>query len=75
MKKWIQLIIILLLLLPTAVFAQGEEETPTPTPSPTADWRFGIIETYDSPVAATEARAAWTRVRFQWADVQAAGAD
>lgn len=37
------------------------------------DWRFGVIESYESPADAATLGAAWTRVRFQWADVQAGG--
>ena len=39
------------------------------------DPRFGVIETYESPEDALQSGAGWTRVRFQWADVQAAGPD
>lgn len=39
------------------------------------DPRFGIIETYESPTAARQSGAGWTRVRFQWAEVQADGPD
>ena len=38
-----------------------------------ADWRFGIIETYESPADAAPAGAAWTRVRFHWGDAQPDG--
>jgi hypothetical protein len=37
------------------------------------DPRFGIIESYESPAAATAAGAAWTRVVFHWATTQADG--
>lgn len=40
---------------------------------PAPDWRFGLIETYEAPEAATEAGAAWTRVRFLWQEVWAEG--
>lgn len=36
---------------------------------PVVDWRFGIIESYESPAEAA-GLAAWTRVRFQWAETQ-----
>ena len=39
------------------------------------DWRFGLIETYEAPAVATTAGAAWTRLRFHWADVQPEGPD
>ncbi len=37
------------------------------------DWRFGIVEAYTARNAARELKIGWTRVRFQWADVQAGG--
>ena len=32
---------------------------------------FGVIESYESPADATTLGVSWTRVRFQWAEVQA----
>ncbi len=46
--------------------------TPTPLPRP-GDIRFGVVESYEDPAAAARLGAAWTRVRFQWADVQPGG--
>lgn len=37
------------------------------------DWRFGVIESYEAPGEASALGVGWTRVRFQWADVQAGG--
>lgn len=37
------------------------------------DWRFGVIESYDAPAEASNLGVGWTRVRFQWAEVQAGG--
>ena len=37
------------------------------------DWRFGVIESYENPGQANALGAAWTRVRFHWAEVQAGG--
>lgn len=51
-------------------------------PSPTAvalpaqapvDYRFGVVESYQNPTEANNLGVAWTRVRFQWAEVQAGG--
>lgn len=39
------------------------------------DNRFGVIEGYENPDAATDLGVGWTRVRFQWAEVQANGPD
>ncbi len=52
-----------------------EETIPTPTiewaaaPRP-VDSRFGVIESYEDPDAASRLGVGWTRARFQWADVQ-----
>ena len=75
MKNWHKFVVLLWISLwwPTAVAAQ-ETPSPTPTPAPpTADWRFGVVESYEAPVDATEVGAAWTRIRFQWAEVQPNG--
>ena len=37
------------------------------------DWRYGIIEAYQAPFAARDLGVSWTRVTFNWADVQADG--
>jgi len=37
------------------------------------DWRFGVIESYTAPRAANNLGVSWTRVRFQWAEVQPDG--
>lgn len=42
-------------------------------PAQAVDWRFGVVEAYESPADAAALGAAWTRVKFQWADVQAGG--
>lgn len=39
------------------------------------DWRYGVIDSTDDPAAATRLGVSWTRVRFQWADVQPDGPD
>ncbi len=66
---------------PTAEEATTAEPTTepegTPTPAATPDRssvvRFGIIESYEDPAAADRLGAAWTRARFQWAEVQPDG--
>ena len=57
------LFILILIVQPAA--AQTAEP-----PSP-----FGIIESYESPHDATALGVSWTRVRFQWAEIQADGPD
>lgn len=49
---------------------QGSAQSPKPP-----DGRFGVVESYEDPVAATDLGVAWTRVRFHWAYVQAEGPD
>jgi hypothetical protein len=51
------------------------EPTMTPTFAPPGDIRFGVIESFEDPAAAARLGAAWTRARFQWADVQPDGPD
>ena len=51
------------------------EPTMTPTFGPPGDIRFGVIESFEDPAAAARLGAAWTRIRFQWADVQPDGPD
>ncbi|WP_420640962.1 hypothetical protein [Candidatus Leptofilum sp.] len=48
--------------------APVEEQAQAPV-----DYRFGVIESYQNPGQANSLGAAWTRVRFQWAEVQAGG--
>ena len=40
-----------------------------------ADNRFGAVETYANPDAATELGAGWTRVTFEWARIQPGSSD
>ncbi len=39
------------------------------------DYRFGVIEAYDAPWAASELGAGWTRVTFHWDQIQPDGPD
>jgi len=48
------------------------------SPSPSAaspDYRFGVIEAYTAPWAASELGAGWTRVTFRWNEIQPDGPD
>jgi hypothetical protein len=47
--------------------------SPSKTLKANSDPRFGVIETYESPADALQTGAGWTRLRFQWAEVQAEG--
>ncbi len=70
MKKNHRALILLFLLFLAAMTAGPARAV---SPAAPVDWRFGIVETYEAPGEAGAAGAAWTRVRFQWADVQAGG--
>lgn len=59
---------LLILLLPACSLLSREESAPP-------DWRFGIVESYEAPQKATEAGAAWTRVRFHWQQIWGDSAD
>jgi|GEM_PF-127182 len=71
--RFVLLLLLLAALASLALFsplsALWQPEQPAP------DWRFGIVETYEDPDKATEAGAAWTRVRFLWHEVWAEGPD
>lgn len=60
------------ILLSTFLLSRSTVSQAAPTAQAT-DWRFGVIESYESPGDAAALGAAWTRVRFQWAEVQAGG--
>lgn len=63
-----------LLLLACFLFVIARHPAPAAAQT-TGDWRFGVVESYTAPNSARELGTAWTRVRFQWADVQAGGPD
>lgn len=54
------------LFLPSSLFAQDADDPLK---------RFGIIESYENPAFASRLGVSWTRVVFQWANVQPTGAD
>ncbi|MBK9049774.1 MAG: hypothetical protein IPL78_02280 [Chloroflexi bacterium] len=60
-------------LIPLILLGNQAQTTHSMPTAQTADWRFGVVESYESPADAAALGAAWTRVRFQWAEVQAAG--
>ena len=59
----------------TAEPTADSQGTPTPaaTPDRSSVARFGVIESFEDPAAADRLGAAWTRARFQWAEVQPDG--
>lgn len=58
------------LFLPTLSVAATQT---APTAAGPPDRRFGAVETYDAPNAATEMGAGWTRIPFLWANMQPNG--
>lgn len=54
---------------PTAEPVAEPTAEPTAVPRPLDD-RFGVVESFEDPAAASRLRVGWTRARFQWADVQ-----
>ncbi len=54
--------ILLALIQPAFVIASPQSAIP--------DRRFGAVDTFDNPAAATQLGAGWTRVRFPWATLQ-----
>jgi hypothetical protein len=54
---------------PSVAFQEGQEQPRPP------GWRFGIVESYESPDQAARLGVGWTRVPFHWAKVQSGGPD
>lgn len=69
-----KMILCLLLLLILGSSSQVLAAPPAVPAQAPVDARFGVIESYDNPTEANNLGVAWTRVRFQWAEVQAGGA-
>ncbi len=61
----------LIILLTPSVSAAYTTNAPATAGPP--DPRFGAIETYDAPSAATDLGAGWTRIPFRWAQMQPTG--
>lgn len=66
----IVLISLIILLTPTLSAAST---TKFPFSEGPPDRRFGVVETYDAPAAATAMGAGWTRIPFLWAQMQPNG--
>lgn len=52
-----------------------EQSTLQAQERPERSWRFGVIESYESPSHADRLNVGWTRIIFHWAEVQAGGVD
>jgi hypothetical protein len=74
MKRTIQLLILCSLVWTAVMIRPPLRAEPAALPAQTVvDWRFGVVESYEAPGEAGALGVGWTRVRFQWADVQAGG--
>ncbi|MCP4416298.1 MAG: hypothetical protein GY805_06735, partial [Chloroflexi bacterium] len=65
--------IALLCLLGLGLLVAASEKITAAPPQAPVDYRFGVIESYENPGEANALGAAWTRVRFQWAETQSGG--
>ncbi len=68
LARWIVVFIITAAILITSL-------PPSPVAADGPDSRFGAIETYDAPAAASALGAGWTRVTFEWNRIQPHGPD
>ena len=50
-------------------------QSPTATAAGIPDYRFGVVEAYAAPDAATALGAGWTRITFEWSRIQPNGPD
>jgi hypothetical protein len=64
------LFLVAFLVIPNPVLARWQLSSVAAAPP---DPRFGAIETYDAPDAATEMGAGWTRIPFLWSRMQPDG--
>ena len=67
LRRVIALAALLMALLADAPITTGAARIP--------DARFGIIETYHAPAAANASGAGWTRITFEWNQIQPDGPD
>jgi len=67
MKRFFTLFAVLLLCSTALLGLHAQAAVP--------DYRFGVVEAHDAPWAAAELGAGWTRVTFNWNEVQAEGPD
>jgi hypothetical protein len=69
--RLITLIVLIVLLTPTLSSSAATPQAPPASGPP--DRRFGAVETYDAPAAASALGAGWTRIPFLWAQMQPNG--
>jgi hypothetical protein len=69
---WIRLALVAVLLA-SILFNLGSQATVTAAGVP--DYRFGVVEAYAAPAAASALGAGWTRATFRWNEIQLNGPD
>jgi hypothetical protein len=69
--RWLCFACVAILLAVTVINPQS----PTATAAGIPDYRFGVVEAYAAPGAATALGAGWTRITFEWNRIQPNGAD
>lgn len=68
-------LLVLGILAPALLLAGVRLGAASTQPDSKANWRFGVVESYEDPQAARQLGVSWTRVPFNWADLQAGGPD
>ncbi len=68
-SKWMRLALLTTLLAASALGPLAPAARAAGIP----DYRFGVIESYDAPAAASALGAGWTRVTFEWNRIQPNG--
>ena len=68
---WIHFVLIAVLL--ASLLINVDSQTTVAAAGP--DYRFGVVESYAAPGAATALGAGWTRVTFRWNEIQTNGPD
>ena len=69
---WIRLALVAVLLA-SVLLNLGSQATVTAAGVP--DYRFGVVEAYAAPAAASALGAGWTRTTFRWNEIQLNGPD
>lgn len=69
----VRLFLMMGLLCAAAVLLPSSHPASAAPAQAVVDWRFGVVEAYENPGAASSLGAGWTRVKFQWATVQQGG--
>lgn len=70
-RSWVARLLLAVSLLPSASLPAQPRDSRTP--ATIGDRRFGVIESYAAPADAAALGAAWTRVTFEWNQIQPDG--